>query len=576
MLHRRLVNLGSTAILTLFALTELSAFGEIIPADRRITWQGNVGVANGIPNVTTIYTTLNPSGGDDTAAIRNALNSCPSNQVAKLNSGTFVITGDIDYQTFGNGKVLRGNGPANTRIRMDGGRFYVRSSAKYNNIHVPLSSNAAKGDTVLHVSATPSWARPGWLYFISQLDDNNYVSHVSQENADEKDAMWYITGEERAMCQVNRLIATNATTMTFEEPMLWNYSTAKSAQIDQGAYNASFGPRSRCGFEDFTIVGNYANGNTHTFQLENADSCWFTNVVVTNMIGRNGIHFDFSYRCTVSHCYVGYSHAYSGGQGYGIAMYNISDHCLIENSIFEHLHAGVDQSYSSSGNAIAYNLFLTGFSDSGQAPAIATHAVHNAFNLYEGNWCQEKITADITHGSSSHGTIFRNRINGHGFGGGDTPVILQQYNRYYNVIGNILGEANYHNGYDDAISGAQYGCSTSHKVIFDIGCGLSPEDSISVNAIQRHVNAVFTSATAVIVGDASYKVSDLSDSYYLSSKPSWFGSLNWPAYSPATTSAAALSYTNIPAGYRYAFGKEPAIGSVGKPLPPDGLRLSVP
>jgi len=96
--------------LTLLLLSGVTAFGEIITTDRRINWQGNVGVSGGIPNVTTVYTTLNPSGGDDTAAINNALTACPANQVVKLNSGTFNVNGLIDYQSIGSGKVLRGNG----------------------------------------------------------------------------------------------------------------------------------------------------------------------------------------------------------------------------------------------------------------------------------------------------------------------------------------------------------------------------------------------------------------------------------------------------------------------------------
>src|SRR5689334_12362825 len=66
--------------------------GDIIPADRRMTWQGNVGVPGGIPNRTEVFvnvkTTSNPRyrcAGDgvtnDAAALQAALKACPPGQV---------------------------------------------------------------------------------------------------------------------------------------------------------------------------------------------------------------------------------------------------------------------------------------------------------------------------------------------------------------------------------------------------------------------------------------------------------------------------------------------------------------
>ena len=67
---------------------------DVIPADRRTVWNPGLSAVGGIPHRTTIYRTLSPSGGDDTAAIQTALDGCPANQVVKLNAGTFKITGD--------------------------------------------------------------------------------------------------------------------------------------------------------------------------------------------------------------------------------------------------------------------------------------------------------------------------------------------------------------------------------------------------------------------------------------------------------------------------------------------------
>ncbi len=56
----------------------------------------------------------------------------------------------------------------------------------------------------------------------------------------------------------------------------------------------------------------------------------------------------------------------------------------------------------------------------------------------------------------------------------------------------------------------------------------------------------------------------LPNSYYLDSKPSWFGNLAWPAYdssSPPASEADAL--VAIPAGYRYVNGNENYLGASG-------------
>src|SRR5258706_11363181 len=67
--------------LLLFTTT---VYAQIIPSNRTTLWQPGVTYNGGIPNRTTIYKTLSPSGGDDTVAIQAALDSCPANQVVQL------------------------------------------------------------------------------------------------------------------------------------------------------------------------------------------------------------------------------------------------------------------------------------------------------------------------------------------------------------------------------------------------------------------------------------------------------------------------------------------------------------
>ena len=93
-----------------------SGLGEIIPTDRRATWQGNVGVQGGIPIRTTVYQTLNP--GATAAQINSAIASCPAGQVVYLSAGTYNLSGAINLTK--SNVTLRGAGPSSTILKFSG------------------------------------------------------------------------------------------------------------------------------------------------------------------------------------------------------------------------------------------------------------------------------------------------------------------------------------------------------------------------------------------------------------------------------------------------------------------------
>jgi len=90
---------------------------EIIPPERRVIWQGNVGVSGDIPRRTTICKMISPSGGDDTAALQAAIDACPAGQIVKLSPGTFKVSSSFRMGKYGYGITLRGAGMGATTIR---------------------------------------------------------------------------------------------------------------------------------------------------------------------------------------------------------------------------------------------------------------------------------------------------------------------------------------------------------------------------------------------------------------------------------------------------------------------------
>src|SRR5882672_7377302 len=87
--------LGQIFCAFLFVAAQKAAFADVIPATRVAQWQGTVGVEGGIPNVTTIYTTLPSSA--TLAQINSAIAACPSNQVVMLSAGTYTLNSQIVF-----------------------------------------------------------------------------------------------------------------------------------------------------------------------------------------------------------------------------------------------------------------------------------------------------------------------------------------------------------------------------------------------------------------------------------------------------------------------------------------------
>ncbi len=108
----------------------------IMPPDRNFPW--NPGLMSrggpsgaGIPVRNTIFTTLSPSGGDDTSAIKTALATCPTGQVVKLTAGTFILNQINNAQTspllINSSITLRGAGAGQT-ILQRGSQFVASIS----------------------------------------------------------------------------------------------------------------------------------------------------------------------------------------------------------------------------------------------------------------------------------------------------------------------------------------------------------------------------------------------------------------------------------------------------------------
>ena len=162
-IHDTLAQNGDTITLPAGTILQQGrpVLSEIIPDDRLAPWQGNVGVPGGIPTRTAIFMTISPSGGDDSAAINAALNSCPAGQVVKLSPGSFRLDGPIATWNKSN-YTLRGSGQGVTILKPTGGvnAVYLRGNLPWppSTTWYPITSGATKGSNTITVSDTSAFA----------------------------------------------------------------------------------------------------------------------------------------------------------------------------------------------------------------------------------------------------------------------------------------------------------------------------------------------------------------------------------------------------------------------------------
>ena len=236
---------------------------------------------------------------------------------------------------------------------------------------------------------------------------------------------------------------------------------------------------------------------------------------------------------------------------YGIESYVASDN-LVENNILQHVVAPM-MVQPALGSVYAYNYAINDTYDDGFASnplhwMIGMADQHNAgveYNLYEGN-IGPGIGADVIHGNQLANTLFRNYLLGSDPGRTDATiaVTLSSYNRYHNVVGNVLGTPGYTKTYEVNSGIGQSG------VVYNIGSGDTeksvtiPDDPVVKTTLLRWGNYdVVTNRAQFDASDVPSGIRPLGNavpanqtlpaSFYSNGKPGfWPSGKAWPAIGP--------------------------------------------
>ena len=578
-LHQCALFLGAVTLLT----TSHFALGQIIPASRTANWSSPyVGVPGGIPHRTIISTTLN--AGATESQIQSAINSCPSNQVVLLGPGTYTISSGLSFGYRG-GVTLRGSGTSTVLKSAGGGQvIHIGANSLWNPSLGPhqwdagttIVSGSTKGSTNLVLSSSPGLA-VGQLVLVDQNNDTTFVFDETGSG-------------QRAVSQTVVVQAVNGSSVTVWPPLLTDFQPSLDARLKtlgSPAYQNNFS-----GIEDLKIDGSGSGAATVGIVLEQCYGCWLSNVVLS-LIPNYHVTMTCSARLSVSHCSC-LDVPVHGPNHYGFGLEASTCSSLIENSIVNRIFPGIEVNYGCSGNVVAYNFVWDAYQDNfGNGACIDDdHGPHNIMNLYEGN-VAGMFQADGYFGSSSHGTLLRNWLCGWGptyTTANSKCISLNRFCRYYNILGNLLGTNTVAREYDMTASGdstptiyqlgypnmgnGSYTGTAPPAVYNNPGSGPSDNQARDLNVgttILRHGNYdVVTATNKGVVWDPTIADHNIPSSYYLGAKPAWFGNLAWPPFDPLTVSAAMLSPTNIPAGYRFIFGVDPPSG------PPDTTPPSAP
>jgi hypothetical protein len=353
--------------------------------------------------------------------------------------------------------------------------------------------------------------------------------------------------------------------------------TIRSGQTPGAWWNSTL-PVTDCGVEALSM-DTAASGVDKIILVTNARNCWVKGV---RIVGIDAVTDARAYMFTMGAVHTTFRDNYVYGsrtgasQHYGIEIDLASD-MLIENNIFESIAIPMTSGTGSQGIVWGYNYCFSNMYDTNWMQACGySHAIGNSYHLFEGNDTQG-FTADAIHGSSCCSTFFRNHMVGWDpYGGSSTPVTVGKtaqtipihiyaYNRYYNFIGNVLGRSALHTNYegyatstsnsdanpDVSIYMLGYSGNQAQGVTDPGGTPVNNDFSSSVNKTRSTMmrwgnwdtvnNATQWTSGEVPSGDAFYPNSvpasqTLPASFYLSSKPSFFGSVPWPAMGPDVSS----------------------------------------
>jgi hypothetical protein len=573
-------------LILLVAGAALAMGQSIIPADRRTDWTPGVtvGVPGGIPSRVTVGATVDAAKYgtglvDASAAIGAAIDSCPSGQVVYIPRGTYRL-GNRVYRAYASNITIRGAGMGMTILKSNTGQqALLLGTADWPRptAGIAITGGASRGSTTLTL-ADASTIAIGRLVRVEQND----LSYVISATAP--------TTNKKLMSATFRVTAKAGNTVTVTPPLPIDF-TSSPALVQY-----AIAPLSNTGVEDLTIDCN--SMSPMGIEVDQSWGCWIKNVEIKNSTSRQMFLVCFvsgEIRHNYTHDVVGGGPNHEGIDLYQDGSFNLIEDNITYNGGFPGIILG-DSQGGCSGNVIAYNFSYnsnTGASTMAGMDISVSHGPHNMMNLVEGN-IAGGVGSDGYFGSTSHITVVRNWFTATHPTATDNLIAVNigRWNNYFNLVGNVFGTSTFsRTGLFQPVTPFGYGTQVIYKLGFpnmgNNGFSMTwgptaPPDYTAQSAHQpggdshgnggntlqeldlnvagtmiRHGNYDYLNGS--IAWDSTIADHTIPNSYFRSSKPSYFGYLAWPPIDPATPPGAFsdANVTRIPAGYRFVYGTDP-------------------
>lgn len=604
-----------------------SSFGQLwsgVISNSRATDWTQAGIPGGIPSGswTQCGATIAPYGSSGSPAspstIINALNhkgtgytSCTANQYVLLGAGDFYLNGGIRTVGVSN-QELRGSGPTQTRLHFSGGStcqggngtclIGFESSDNTYSSGKPTSYNWTAGYTQGSTSITLSSSasiQVGTMVVLDQCD-TGYSGASCSGSATDNGNLFNCGDPFNGLsgCSFNAPLSGTARPHRFQQEMATvascspscNNSGSTTITLAEPLHHVNWAsgqtpqawfiqPAKYVGVTNLEIDGTSASYSSATTGLSfsNDDYFWARNVTF-NSLPNITLWIIQSEHGDIESNYI-YNSGQSSATSDNSAINWFGSNNLIANNICQNCHLAMIGNGPNSGNVIAYNYFINGYTgnDTIFGAIWDGHSNGADYNLYEGNVVNQ-IFQDQPHGTHLMETFYRNLFTGwescangncgsNTFKAGDLVGVEDlSFNRYENYIANVVGTPGVHTlGYTYSSpmyfsysgSGLGYpwnlGSGNSNGTSGGYAGGPIPIDPKVASTTMRWGNwdaynsSIQWNSSEVPSGIAAYpnaiptskctSSSSCPASFYYSSRPSWWNSsIPFPAIGPDVSS----------------------------------------
>jgi hypothetical protein len=552
-------------------------------------------VSGGIPSAswTQCGSTIAAYNGSATT-INNALAACGANHFVLLGTGTFNLSSGIRWSV--NNVALRGSGPTQTKIVFGSGAYdscngesgsvCMISTTTNDSVNIVNAANwtAGYGQATSQITIganTTGSTKPsvGTTLILDQLTDGTARGQDTGNvfNCSTAPACTQSNGgngrsgrNQQQTVTVTAISAGGCPCTVTISPALymgnWRSSQSPGAWWANGPYLTGVGLEDLAMDTSAAVVN--GGGPLSAISLFNVQNSWIKDVrsarflPPANQVPNTQRHVRLyqSHNITIRDSYF---FGRAGFDDYGVNFWESSDN-LIENNIIQGIGTPLNHE-NGNGNVFGYNFTINNnwgnpaWCAPGPAPcwaqgSIYGHGTHEDYILAEGNIAYG-MEFENYFGQGFFITSFRNRF--YGFQGAQlnqtVPMFIYGLNRYFNIVGNVLGTSGYHTNYQTIANGSPAlcihsvyalglggNCSNGDGATWPLDDATAPPTHMrwgnydTANAAVRFVSGEVPSAINPYANPIPAN-NNLPSSFYLSAKPSWFGSVPWPPIGPDVT-----------------------------------------